>query len=539
MSATPRDTGPASTRPPGRVAGPVRSRVRRWFASLQTRLATVVVVVLAVGLAVTGGTAWAVLSRSLVREVDAQLVTVVEPLAQVASHNLLGGLPLTSTATESLPSDYYVLFVSADASFTSEWSSTATGQPRSAPAIRPLTLPEVLDRKGAPFTVSSLDGSSRWRVVALPLVGAQGSVAVALPMDALDAASAQLRTVLVVMGGLTALLGGFLGALAVRRSLRPLREIERTAADIASGQLDSRVPVADAHTEVGHLATSLNAMLERLELAFAAREASEERMRRFVADASHELRTPLATVRGYAELYRMGAVSSPEELASTMRRVEESASRMGLLVEDLLVLARLDEPASGLSSDEVDLLALARDAAQDLVALDPGRDVRVLGLEGAEPGPVRVRGDARRLRQVLTNLVGNVAAHTPAGSPCEIAVGHAIVPRSVEGENAVGQAAVGSRAVGQAAPSPDPEAPASPVVVLEVRDRGPGLAPEHVTRIFERFFRADASRGRGAGGGAGLGLAIVSSIVSAHGGRVDAGSREGGGAVFRVELPPA
>ncbi|NLF03420.1 MAG: HAMP domain-containing histidine kinase [Actinomycetales bacterium] len=541
MSAPSRGTEPESERPPDPPVppGPAARRtgpaVRRWFASLQTKLATVVVVVLAVGLAVTGSTAWAVLSRSLVGEVDAQLVKVVEPLAQVASHNLLGGLPLSRTETESLPSDYYVLFVSADASFKSQWSSTATGQPRSAPAIHPETLEQVLDRHGEPYTVTAVDGSSRWRVVALPLVGVQGSVAVALPMDALDAASAQLRTVLVVVGGLTALLGGYLGALAVRRSLRPLHEIERTAAAIASGQLDSRVTVTDEHTEVGHLATSLNAMLERLELAFAAREASEERMRRFVADASHELRTPLATVRGYAELYRMGAVTSPEELADTMRRVEESASRMGLLVEDLLVLARLDESASGPSSDEVDLLALAQDAAQDLVALDPGRDVRVLGLDGAELDggeldggeldggqhtPVLVRGDARRLRQVLTNLVGNVAAHTPAGSPCEIAVGHAVV-----GKPAVGQ--------------PEPEAPPSPVVVLEVRDRGPGLAPEHVERIFERFFRSDASRGRGEGGGAGLGLAIVSSIVAAHGGRVDAGSREGGGSVFRVELPPA
>jgi len=513
----------AGAGPGSELAGPTAkgraalAPVHRWFGTLQGKLAAVVVVVLVLGLSVTGGTAWAVLSRSLVGEVDAQLVKVVEPLAQVASHNLLGGLPLSRIETDSLPSDYFVLFVSPDATMKRQWSSTASGEPRSAPAIRAMTLDEVLDLRGAPFTVSSLDGASRWRVVALPLVAGNGSVAVALPMDALDAASAQLRTVLIAIGGLTTLLGGVLGALAVRRSLRPLREIEHTAAAIASGQLGSRVPVADEHTEVGHLATSLNAMLSRLEVAFAAREASEERMRRFVSDASHELRTPLATVRGYAELYRMGAVIGPDEIADTMRRVEESATRMGVLVEDLLALARLDEATQTVARDDVDLVSLARDAAQDLGALDPSREVTVVGLDGGDPGEASVVGDAGRLRQVLTNLVGNVAAHTPAGSPCEIAVGRIGMEQP---------------AVGQDAPSSEKF-----WVVLEVRDRGPGIADEHAEQIFERFYRADASRGRGAGGGAGLGLAIVSSIVAAHGGRVSAGAREGGGTVFRIQFP--
>src|SRR5690606_1967964 len=346
---------------------------------------------------------------------------------------------------------------------------------------------------------------------------------------------------LITIGAAATLLGGILGALAVRRSLRPLREIESTAAAIASGQLGSRVSVAEEHTEVGHLASSLNAMLGRLELAVAAREASEERRRRFVSDGSHELRTPLATVRGYAELYRMGAVTDPEEVAATMRRIEESAARMGLLVEDLLALARLDEAALTQARTEVDLAALARDAAQDLGALDPSREVTVVGLEGGGPGDVAavgpdgggpgdvaavgpdgggpgdvaavgpdggapgevlVVGDPARLRQVLTNLVGNVAAHTPAGSPCEVAVGRA-----------------------------------RDDAVLEVRDRGPGITAEHAERIFERFYRADGSRGRGTGGGAGLGLAIVSSIVTAHRGHVEAHAREEGGTVFRVRLP--
>lgn len=479
----------------------------RWFATLRGRLATVVVVVLFVGLTVTGVTAWTVLSRSLVAEVDTRLEQVVEPLAQVASRNLLGGLPTSRIETESLPSDYFVLFVSADASVTRQWSSTASGAPRSAPALQAMSLTDVLRLRGEPFTVPSLDGISRWRAVALPLASGTGSVAVALPMDTLDAASAQLRSVLIAVGVATALLGGFIGAFAVHRSLRPLREIEATAAAIASGELGSRVPVADPHTEIGHLTASLNEMLSQLEVAFAEREASQEQMRRFVSDASHELRTPLAAVRGYAELYRLGGVTSPDDVAATMGRVEESAKRMGLLVEDLLALARLDEGSAPGTHDDVDLLPLARDAAQDLGALDPSREVRVVGLDDGPPQPVVVHGQSRGLRQVVTNLVGNVAEHTPAGSPCEIAVGLDVADDGL------------------------------PVAVLEVRDRGPGIAPEHAERVFERFFRADASRGRSGGGGAGLGLAIVAATVAAHRGTVTAEPREGGGTVFRVQLP--
>lgn len=520
----------------------------RWFATLRGQLATVVVVVLVVALTVTGVTAWTVLSRSLVSEVDTRLEQVAEPLAQVASRSLLGDLPLSRVETESLPSDYYVVFVSADASVRRQWSSTASGEPRSAPAIRSLTLNEVLRQRGEPFSVSSLDGASRWRVIALPLASGTGSVAVALPMDTLDSASAQLKTVLIAVGTSTALLGGALGGLAVHRSLRPVREIERTAAVIAAGELGSRVPVTDPHTEVGHLATSLNAMLSQLEVAFAAQEASEDRMRRFVSDASHELRTPLAAVRGYAELYRMGAVTSDDDVAATMRRVEESAARMGLLVEDLLQLARLDE-GTVTAHERVDLLALARDAAQDLRAIDPTREVAVVGLDGSAPGDAVVLGDARALRQVVTNLVGNVAAHTPPGSPCEIAVGTLTAhdddapgaPRDlVRGEGADASGPHGVLEVRDRDSGRGEGADASgPRVVLEVRDRGPGIPADHAERVFERFYRADESRARGTGGGSGLGLAIVASIATAHRGSVRAEPREGGGTTMRVALPAA
>jgi two-component system OmpR family sensor kinase len=230
-------------------------------------------------------------------------------------------------------------------------------------------------------------------------------------------------------------------------------------------------------------------------------------MRRFVADASHELRTPLAAIRGYGELYRMGALTERDQVDDTMRRIEQSATRMGGLVEDLLALARLDERRP-LRSDEVDLAVLAADSISDLHALDPERALRLVPLDGTDGlRSGTVVGDERMLRQVLSNLVGNVVAHTPTGSPVEIALG---------------------MRDGSAA--------------IEVRDHGPGIDPEHAARVFERFYRVDASRSRsaagtGTGGGAGLGMAIVAAIVEAHDGGVAIEKTPGGGTTVRVTLP--
>jgi two-component system, OmpR family, sensor kinase len=289
----------------------------------------------------------------------------------------------------------------------------------------------------------------------------------------------------------------------VRRAFRPLTQIEDTAAAIAAGDLTRRIPARTAQDEVSSLSTSLNAMLAQIEQSFAVREASEERMRQFVADASHELRTPLAAVRGYAELFRQGAVSKPEDVATAMRRIEEEATRMGGLVQDLLLLTRLDDQRP-VRLGPVDLTVLVADAAQDARALDPSRTVTVVGLDG-ELAPTTVQGDDARLRQVLTNLVGNAINHTPAGTPIEIAVG--------------------SRARGRAE--------------VQVRDHGHGVDPEKARRVFERFYRADPSRVRGKGGGNGLGLAIVAAIVAAHHGKVGVAPTPGGGATFVVDLPTA
>src|SRR4029079_6319195 len=254
-------------------------------------------------------------------------------------------------------------------------------------------------------------------------------------------------------------------------------------------------------TEVGRLSASLNAMLSQIEQAFAVQAASEERMRRFASDASHELRTPLAAVRGYAELYRQGAVTEKADLDSTMRRIEDEATRMGGLVEDLLTLARLDDQC-GAKRAPVDLTRVAAAAVQDARALDPDRSVRLTG-RGGPLGPTDVLGDEARLRQVVTNLVANALRHPPAGSPVELAVGR---------DGGYG--------------------------IVEVRDHGAGIAPDHARKVFERFFRADASRQRSSGG-SGLGLAIVAAIVGAHHGQVGVSETPGGGGTFPRRRPPA
>ena len=292
------------------------------------------------------------------------------------------------------------------------------------------------------------------------------------------------------------LLGGA-GYVVVRRSLRPLVEVEHTAAAIAAGDLSQRVPESDPRTEVGRLSRALNGMLVQIESAFRAQEASEaaaraseDKMRRFVADASHELRTPLTSIRGFAELYRQGAAPKPADVARVMRRVEDAAAQMGVLVDDLLLLARLDQQRP-LERAPVDIVALAADAVHDAQAVAPDRAIT---LDVAAGDAAVVLGDELRLRQVLANLVSNALSHTPAGTPVDVEV----AVRSGE-------------------------------VHLSVRDRGPGLAPEDAARIFERFFRADASRTRSAGG-TGLGLSIVAALVAAHGGQVGVDTAPGQGA---------
>ena len=408
--------------------------------------------------------------------------------------------------------------------------------------------------QGVPVTVPATSGSRLYRVmtVAQQFATPDGGAVTLNIISAIDVTSVystigHLISIDLIVSLIVLTVLAIVGVALIRRSLRPLVEIEQTAQDIAAGDLSRRVPEWDERTEVGRLGRSLNTMLAQVERAFreradseAAARRSEVRMRQFVADASHELRTPLTTIRGFAELYRQrgglenGANGIPRaDLDRIMRRLEQEASRMGVLVEDLLLLARLDQQRP-LDSRPVDLLTLAADAVHDARVMAPQRSINLTVEPGAAP---IVLGDDVRLRQVIGNLMSNALVHTPDGTPVEVR----IRPGTPDGERAGPPVPSGAAPQGQAS-APRSGVPGAsrrwPTVQVEVADHGPGLTPEQADRVFERFYRADQARTRQAGG-TGLGLAIVSALVTAHGGTVTAEPTPGGGATFRIVLPLA
>jgi two-component system OmpR family sensor kinase len=372
-------------------------------------------------------------------------------------------------------------------------TAVSFGQPLPAAPRIPAKLPV-----GKIVTVGSVKaGGPSYRVRASQDPNDSDITVVAIPLH--DVSQTLHRLLVIEAIVIAAVLGALaLTSLAlVRLGLRPLDRMATAAGEIAAGRLSNRVEPATSKTEVGRLGLALNAMLARLERAFAERQASENRLRRFLADASHELRTPLASIRGYAELFRMGAAEDPKTLESSMRRIEDEAQRMGVLVEDMLTLARLDELREPVH-EPVDMRELATDAVADARATAPDRAIE---LEAAGPG--LVQGDQQQLRQVVANLVRNALVHTPSGTAVEVRTG-----------------------------SDDAN------VTIEVRDHGPGLPPGDPQRLFQRFWRAEGGRTRGRGG-AGLGLAIVGEIVAAHRGTVEASNAPEGGARFVVRLPRA
>jgi len=479
--------------------------------SLLARLVSVLVVLLLLALTVTALGFLTQLRGTMTGQIDDRLRQDIVPVSSRALDAVPGATPPARRGEGNFPSPYVTLIQYADgtAAYSPQRALFASGLPSVDPDFPSVTGEELaeLGRRGnlELITVGSVGGSTRWRVGVKALYSrttgeVAGSFAMATPLTGVDAAVARLRfVIIIVIMGVTAA-GGLFGWAAIRRSFRPLVEVEETAAAIAAGDLSRRIPERPATTEVGRLTRSLNGMLTQIESAFRAREASEARTRRFAADASHELRTPLVSIRGFAELYRQGAVPI-DEVPRTMRRIEDEAKRMGSLVEDLLLLARLDaqRPAR---SEPVDLAVLAGDAVHDARGLDAARTVRLVGLDPRGPEPAVVIGDEDRLRQVVANLVANAVRHTPDGTPIEVAVGR-------EGTAAV----------------------------LEVRDHGLGLTPEQAQRVFERFYRVDSSRRRDTGGGSGLGLSIVAAVVTAHGGSVQVLATPGGGGTFRVLLP--
>jgi two-component system, OmpR family, sensor kinase len=464
--------------------------------SLRARLLMTAVVLVAAGLAAANLATYRYLSSFLVQRVDEQLVSA-QPFAARAlfagggfeEHEGPPGLSL-------LPGAYAEV---RDASGTTVgW--TFFGFRELARPVLPPTLPGSgsSPRGGSVvFTAASADGADPfdYRVLASSVEeGGGGTLIVAIPLTEVEATVDRLVGVELVVSVVVLLAVAALALWLVRVGLRPLEGIGTTAGAIAGGDLTRRVEPADDRTEIGRLGLALNSMLAQIEAAFEERRASEERLRRFVADASHELRTPLTSIRGYAELFRRGAGSRPEDLAKTMHRIEAEASRMGVLVDDLLLLARLDQ-GRPLEREPLDLGAVAADAVESARAIEPERPIAL-----EVRGPAEVVGDHGRLRQVVDNLLDNVRVHTPSGTPVRVAVG-----------------------------------PDDGEVLLSVADRGPGLSPEVVARVFERFYRGDPARSRG--GGAGLGLSIVTAIVEAHGGKVAAASGDGAGATFEVRLP--
>ncbi|WP_411720719.1 sensor histidine kinase [Mycetocola sp.] len=554
-----------------------------WNAiSLRTKITGVTVLVLTFGLLIAGVGTVVMLRPALVDKVDTDLISAAQSPVPP------GFLDLEDTEADNagdmvkdaMSSDYFTAIYDADGRLRA-----ATWQDRPEESLPKIsTTFELSDavRSDGVFELQSLDRKTTYHAVVVPYQwdhqGNIGVVLVAISMRETETIIATYLTIFFGLGLGVIIIGALLTRLLVTSTFHPLREVEHTAAAIADGDFSQRLAVATPNTEVGRLNRSLNTMLARIDQAFADRARTIEQMRRFVGDASHELRTPLVTVRGYAELYRMGALQNTEDLTQAMERIEKEAIRMGGLVEDLLELARLDETKPRVLTP-VDLSPIARDAALDANASSPRRTVSVVvdhppafdtAPEQPQPEPVAtastvtrspraddeststrpiafagatlarlrqrrprksadtgavmtfdptltlsaeptpevpaiVLAEENKLRQVVTNLVGNALRFTPEDSPLEIGV------------------------------SANPQNRTATIAVI---DHGPGVPPQIREKIFQRFWRADTSRTRETGG-SGLGLAIVSSIVAAHHGTVSVSDTPGGGATFRIELPLA
>ena len=471
--------------------------MKRW--PLRAAMPAIALVVLLVAETIVGAVAVAALNRTLLAQVDERLLGAADQLvAQARDEGVFEPQPgeaLIDAAERrrllrTLPSEYVVVYHGRDGSMLSRLSSEFA----SAEWVEAFEVGLV----GAePYTLSPDGTSANWRVVTLSVDRVTGTVTVALPLQDTRRTISTLTWTLVVVVAATAVLGAVVAWAATRASLRPLRAAEATAAAIAAGDLSRRVDGADLPTEAGSLARSLNAMLDSLDAAFAAQLRSEERLRAFLADASHELRTPLASIRGYAELARTTGGDPQDSLS----RIEANATRMGSLVDDLLLLSRYDERPEVLSGDEaVDLATICADAAADMRAQDPSREVDV---RVPKTGATLATGSARHVRQVIANVCGNALRHTPEGSKVE---------NSVAVDNKAG------------------------LVTATVRDHGPGIPRAEADKVFERFYRLDESRAR-TSGGSGLGLAIVAAIMEAHGGVAKARPARGGGLAVDLQFP--
>ena len=466
--------------------------------TLRVRLVAALSLLLIVGLVVFGIGTYSAYSRAQYQNLDDQLRSSQSVVArQLTEAAGLGGGPGGGGGKGDGPSPDSHPVIAAPGTYAELRDSTGAvvGTPIRTTSNGDPKIPDVLPASTKPFTVGSTTASGDWRVYASPAPHpAEGyTVVIAVPTSEVTASLDRL-VLIEAIAGLTLLVLLSTGSwLILRHGLRPLENMATSARSISAGDLSQRVTPADGHSEVGQLGLALNTMLGEIEGAFAEREETEQRLRQFLADASHELRTPLTSIQGFAELFRIGADNEHIDQMVISRRIEEESARMMTLVEDLLLLARLDETRPSERS-AVDLAVLAADACSDAAATEADRSIIL-----EAPEPVVVSGDSDQLRQAIANLVTNALSHTPTGTPIE----------------------VGARLTNGTA-------------TIVVRDHGPGLEPEALAHVFDRFWQADRAR---VGAGAGLGLSIVAGIAHQHGGTASAANHPDGGAVFTVAIP--
>ncbi|WP_330314196.1 HAMP domain-containing histidine kinase [Streptomyces sp. NBC_00523] len=487
--------------------------------SVRTRLVLISTVLATVAVLVSQAAGLAVMRSWLTGQIDHRLTHFRPPPPAAYGRPPHGPVP-----EDALPSDFRVFFYGSDGRLRPDSLGSGTGRPR-----LPATASGLAPERGHPATVPDADGGSAWRVVTDTAPDGR-RVVVALPLGTVEGATSKLLWFSLAIGGATAAGVGLLGSAAVRLGLRPLARMERTALRITGGESALTVTDTDPRTETGRLGLAFNTMLGQVRAALHRKDASEQRLRRFMADAGHELRTPLTSIQGFAELL----VEQPRLPAARRREahvlIARNAERMSRLVDDLFLLAKLGY-APVAHRETVDLLSLAADGVGAAVVAHPGRDVRLAplgggGRDGSALDVVEALGDAHQLSQVIGNLLANACVHTPPGARVEVRVGAVRTGPDTGGTDRPGRC--GATAALPAGVE---------VCVVEVADDGPGLAADAAQQVFERFYRGPSADREGAEPGSGLGLSIAATIAGAHGGRLELDTRPGDGATFRLLLP--
>jgi two-component system OmpR family sensor kinase len=485
----------------------MKSPIATW--SLRRRITFGILILTATGYVISGVIAQQALKGYLLHQVDSQLVALSGgTLPRVAAFGIADSddfeenrderrknRPLiVATPLQRIPTSTSISLLDSNGTVLAELGGDLNSSPI-ANYLGGLSMQDVADLNGEAFTVKGTRDD--FRAIAVVLPNGAGSVVAAQSLGDLNRTVDRLGLLFLLIGLLLLTLITVATRLVIRIGMRPLKDVEATAGEIAGGNLSVRMPDANPDTEVGRLVTALNSMLSRIEGSFAARVESEDRLRRFVADASHELRTPITAIRGFSELYRQGAVQGEQPTKDLVARIEGESVRMSTLVENLLLLARLDEERQ-MEMKPINLVDIVDAAVSSARVSNPHHKIEL-----EKPShEIFILGDAPRVHQVIANLLANAGVHTPMGSQVALTIS---------------QEALG--------------------VAVAVSDNGPGLSPEAQNKIFQRFYRADPSRARVDGEGSGLGLSIVDAVMRAHGGSVSVQSEPGNGAKFTLFFP--